>query len=351
MAGAEDKGMSVPIVGDAIGAARLRGREQLNRAVTNRALGEIGETLPPEVRPGNEAVAYAQAKIGAVYDNAADMVKAAEVDDQFAREIADIRQGNADLPEGAARDFERILDARLARLSNGPVDGATLKQIQSELRTLAAKRGASADAGERDLGEQLDRVAKAIGGMIARNSPEAGAAIDQADRAWRNFATLRRAAASPGAQGGVFSPAQLRAAVRASDKSVGKGATARGDANMFDLADAATEIMNGKVPDSGTAGRMLLASLAGGAVSPFSPVVLKGMATAFAVSIPYLLTARKLAGTALQAKSAAQRAAALAELESMAGKAPALRALIDQIKASGVPAAVASDAGNAEPAQ
>jgi hypothetical protein len=82
----------------------------------------------------------------------------------------------------------------------------------------------------------------------------------------------------------MFTPAQLAQAVRAQDTSVGKGASATGQALMQDLAEQGTNILGSKVPDSGTAGRLAL--LGGGAAA--------GSATGTAMPLAAALTAGSL---------------------------------------------------------
>ena len=112
------------------------------------------------------------------------------------------------------------------------------------------------------------------------------------NKGYANYAIIRNAASRAGTEGG-FTPVQLDAAVRAMDKSVGKGATATGTANMQDLTDAGRQVLANKYPDSGTIGRGLLdggvlgaglynpaipASLAAGGI-PYTPVTQRIMAS------------------------------------------------------------------------
>ena len=341
----EDKAMSVPILGDAIRGARLRGREQLNRAVANRALAPIGEELPRNVRPGNDAVAYVQERIGNIYDQAAGLITDARIDQEFGADLASIRANNVDLPANLRDQFEAILQARvLSRLEGQSVTGAQLKDIQAQIGKLAADYRASTDGGARTFGDQLAALSDALKSLGGRSSPEAAALFARADEAWSNFDRLRRASSGTATAGGVFTPQQLKGAVRAGDRSVAKGATARGDARMYDLADNATSVMNGTIPDSGTAGRALFATLAGGAAI-VNPVALKAVAVATGLAIPYLLTARRIGAVAMKARGSAAGAEAMATLERMATETPSLRGFVDQVKAASAPAIVASEGG------
>jgi hypothetical protein len=96
----------------------------------------------------------------------------------------------------------------------------------------------------------------------------------------------------------------MAAAVKASDESAGKGATATGKALMQDLTDAGVEILPNKIPDSGTAGRSALVSAllgAGGAGSyqAFPTVTTLGAGLAGAAATPYLPGVRNLVTTAV----------------------------------------------------
>jgi hypothetical protein len=109
-----------------------------------------------------------------------------------------------------------------------------------------------------------------------------------------------RAAQKSVKSGEDFTPGHYATAVRASDRSVGKGDFARGRALGQDLSSAGMRVLGDKVPSSGTAERlavlgtgsaiasgtaaglvppMVLALIAGSAV-PYAPGIQRGMAAA-----------------------------------------------------------------------
>ena len=341
-ASVEDKLTSAPILGSAINDARTQSNLALNRAAASRALAPIGERLPGGLEAGTETVGYVEGRIGDAYTRAAGMVKSAQADNELLSTLQDLRNANtADLPPATAQLFDQIISERVSsRFANGTVDGAMLKQIQSEIGGLAAKYGSSTDGAQRILGERLGDVRNAIGGLVSRSSPEAAALQTKADRAWANFVRLQTAAAR-GGEGGVFTPAQLRAAIKASDKSIRKGAVARGDALMQDLADAAVGVMGNKTPDSGTAGRSALLGM--GALAGANPPAAALAATGLgAASIPYRVMARRLAVAATRPGATPEEiASALVKIEEMAkadpkGVAQWLKQVRDAAKVYGV---------------
>jgi hypothetical protein len=147
-----------------------------------------------------------------------------------------------------------------------------------------------------------------------------------------------------GAPNGVFSAAQLAAAVKAGDKTVRDNAYAQGRALMQNLSDPAKQIMGGTVPNSGTADRALAAGALGAilahpAVITEHPYVLAGALPALAYTKPgqklaqYALTARP-AGAQRLADQVRQGAGALA-LPFTNSMAPALRGALAAFSPNG----------------
>lgn len=327
----EDRAMSAPILGDAIRGARIRGRESLNRAVANRALAPVGETLPANVRPGHDMVAHVEDRLGEAYSRAEGMVSNVTPDTAFAQAMANIRKSLRGQPPSVIKQFESIVADRVtARMEAGPLDGAAIADIKSQLGEIAADNIAGGGA-DRTLGRHLSRVGDEITALAGRTNPEYLAAKNAADAGWANFVRLRRAAAASGTESGVFTPSQLRAAARAEDSTVGKGGTARGSALMGDLADNAATVMNQKIPDSGTAGRS--AHLGLGYLVGTNPVVGVPVAAGLgAAAVPYMLMGRRLANAALRSDTSPEVLAASAKrLQALAAKEPRLLPLAQKV--------------------
>ena len=147
--------------------------------------------------------------------------------------------------------------------------GESAKEIESELGTLARKFGNSPDADQQLMGDAIMQAQGIVKQLIRRSNPEAAAPLDAANAAYAKFLRVERAAGGLGAkQGetpGVFSPAQFRSSVRATDPSRNKRQFARGNALSQKLAETGEEVLGNVVPDFGTAGRgMMGAMLLGG---------------------------------------------------------------------------------------
>ena len=276
----EDKLTSVPILGHMIQGRRMDGYEAFNEAAINRALAPIGKALPKGLEP-RRAVAYARRQLNDAYESLLPKMKAVS-DEPFATEINSISAMMRELPEREQKVFSNIVQRELLnRMTEyGRMSGESLKAVQEGLRVAAEKYKPSTNAYQRQVGDALDEVLNAVNRMVERSNPEYSDALKAVNTGWANLKRVQRAASSLGAQEGLFTPAQLTNAVKALDKSKDKRAFSEGAALMQDLAEAAKSSLPSTVPDSGTAGRLFMASpLAGGVAGllglPLTPLYTK----------------------------------------------------------------------------
>lgn len=249
----EDRLTSVPILGSFIQNARGRSVESFNRAVGNQALESIGERVGNRVAAGHDLVRDVEGKISAQYDRLLPQLNYIP-DRQFALDLNNIRrQDVATLPQAQIDQFERIIEARLG--PPAPMHGRMFKDIESELNHQAGRYLSSADGAQRGLGEALQDVVVAMRTNLERSNPDHAARLASINRAWAMYARIRDAASRRPAGEGVFMPSDLLAAVKRGDRSVGKGAFAKGDALMQDFAEAGQAVLPSKLPTSGTAER------------------------------------------------------------------------------------------------
>lgn len=286
---AEDKLTSIPVLGDMIQNARRRGMEDFNRAGFNRALAPIGEKVGKDFNIGREGIEAVEGKIGAAYDSVLTKIKRVDLDASFNGEISKIAAMTDELGEGAASQFKSIVQNRVMDKITpaGTMSAETMKAVESELGRQARTFMSSADANQRGLGAALREVQSSLRRNVERTAgPELAADLKAANTAWANFVRIQDAAGRIGAKDGVFSGAQLTSAVRKGDGSVRKGAFARGDALMQDLAESGKNVLPSAYPDSGTPGRLMQAAgigtIAGGAA--ISPQLVAGAAAAM---LPY----------------------------------------------------------------
>lgn len=268
---AEQKLMSVPVVGDAIASARRGAAADLNTAAFNRALEPIGQRLPQGLQ-GRDAVQYADDAISAGYNRLLPQLTA-QADQQFQAGITNLRQmvGTGAMDPRSARAFERILTNDVLSKFGGrqAMTGETLKRVESDLGQQISRLSQSTDADQRLVADALQQVQAELRQLLVRSNPQQANTLRSLNTAWANFKRVQRASSGLGAEDGVFSPAQLQSAVKALDRSKDKARFAEGRALMQDLSEPGKAILGNQVPDSGTAGRLLL----GGGASLLDPTL------------------------------------------------------------------------------
>lgn len=286
---AENKLESMPILGDLITEGRKQGYKEYNKAVLNRALNPIGESAE---KIGREGVNEVESKLNQYYNNILPNLSFFP-DSEFNQKIGTIKQMVAQLPETEQKSYANIMQRIESQASpNGAMVGETFKEVESLLSNQAKRFGKSADAYQQSLGDALNETLKTYREVLPRSNPDYSNELAKVNSGWANYARIRQAAGSTaaGANEGIFSPAQLAQAVRAQDQSVGKGASAKGKALMQDIAEAGTNVLSSKYPDSGSAGRAAFSLGLGGAGYSFNPLIPAGLAIA---GLPFVGAGRK----------------------------------------------------------
>lgn len=267
----EDGLTSVPVVGDAIKSGQRRAAADVNTAAINRALSPVGEQLPKGLQ-GREAVDYVGTTLGAKYDKLLPKLTT-QADEPFIQQtnlLQDMVQ-NGNMGEAEAAQFGKILQNQVLGKfqGQGSVTGETIKKMDGELGRLSGNYLRDPSADKRQLGEAIGELQSGLRDLMTRSNPQYASELKQINSGYANFKRIQRAAAGVGAEDGIFSPAQLQAAVKAMDRSKDKGKFASGNALMQDLSDPAKKALGGTVPDSGTPYRMTTALGASGGAGAF----------------------------------------------------------------------------------
>lgn len=249
----EDKLTSVPFLGDVIQNARRRGVEDFNRAAISRA------TLPGQQIDdiGREGVAALRQQFGNAYDDVLSRSTVNATEPQFVQNVANLRGMVQNLPEREARAFDQLIareiEPRMA--PGGQINAENLQAVKSALGQNINDFSTSADAYQRQLGQAMKQLQSEFTDLVRRANPQNADDLRAIDTAYANFKRIQRAAAGVGAQDGVFTPAQLKNAAKAMDRTKDKRGFSEGTALLQDLAEAGQAVLPSKVPDSGTAGR------------------------------------------------------------------------------------------------
>lgn len=273
---AEEKAASLPIVGDAISSYRKHAVEDFNRAAIKRAVDPVGGSVDDV---GQAGVAKAGDLLSDAYEQAKGAVKFVKFDNKFATDLAQLRQMSNALTPPTKKQFDKAVTETLGgRLSpSRSMLGDTFKKVDSELGQRAARYSSSSVASEQELGDALKQLQALIRDQAMRGNPDAATAMRAADKGWANLVRVEGASKAAKNSDGLFTPAQLNTAIQTADRSVRKRAVARGEALMQDLGTAGQNVLGNKVPNSGTADRLLLGGGALGAGYMLDPMLAASM--------------------------------------------------------------------------
>ena len=329
----EDGMTSVPILGDAIRDARVRGLESFNAAAINEAVRPVGAVG----NVGRQGQAEAQQVVSGAYDNALQGVSVPRDPQLDAALTAVARQDP--LPRELQSGFGGLLNNYITRFGQG-VDGQTWKQLDSEMVAAirSAQSGAATNPAQRLLADKLIQTRQAFQDALERADPLARQSVGQADLANAGLATVRDAGQGLGtaARDGIFTPGDLNRAVRNSDGSAGNRRYAQGDALLQRLSDNAASVLPSTVPDSGTPFRSLLAvgGIGGGATAIGASPIIPALATAglFGASAAYGRTAQGIINRAYRASTPGAARQALGDLQAAAARTPALQPVYEALQ-------------------
>jgi hypothetical protein len=260
--GVEDRLSGLPVVGDMVNARRAEGVRQFNSRAFDKALEPIGGTVGDLV--GEEAVNRAQDAVSQAFTSAL-AGKGAVADAAFGRDLSSAVMGVRSIKRLGEELNDEVADIFRPYADDPVISGEALDDISRNLRDLKA-RYMQDPLGVR-AAKQIDRVERAVFDLFDRQASGTTPEYQAARQAYRRVSILEDAVLKARNQDDrVFTPAQLGQADRANAKKFGgKRAAARGDTPFHDYQTAGQAVLPNKVPDSGTAGRVLVPLVALGA--------------------------------------------------------------------------------------
>lgn len=270
---AEEKMASIPVFGDAIAKSRGRALNEFNNATINRATSPIGEKVSGV---GHDAVKEAGDKLSAVYDEAINKLKFVKFDNQFSNDLNQLQSMATGLEPKFERQFNKLIADKLGTRTspNGSMLGDNYKKVISDLGDEVRKFEGMTNSAAVDYSNAVKQLQNLMRQQIGRGgNPEAANMIKAADKGWANLVRIEGAAGKAIKGDGVFTPYQLNAAAKSADSSVRDRSTARGTALLQDIGRAGEKVLGNKVPDSGTATRLMMGGGAIGASAMTDPMI------------------------------------------------------------------------------
>lgn len=274
---------STPILGHAINHLQGRALREFNTSAINRALAPVGRKINAF---GQTGVTQAHRALDEAYDAARGALRGPVLVTNAMRAQTNALRQQADLlTDGMKNRFLNELDKGIGkRLQGMSISPDDYKVIDSKLGKLARDYGKSQDPTQRELADLFAGLRTTLREGLEAQNPDAAKLFRQADAGWANLRVVEDAATRAANNAGVFTPGQLTMSVRAADSSVSRSATARGQANMQDLATAGQEVLGNRLPDSGTAMRSMMGAggVGYGIADPMGALKLGGAMTGLA---------------------------------------------------------------------
>ena len=238
----EDAMQSYPIVGDVIRHGRTSSIKSWNQSEINQALAPIGAKVKTA---GREGIEQADELISNAYDS---MLPAITIPKANAKKairdvVADAQATNPLFDVGHTQKLEMFIDRRIRPLLGGDTSGEVAKKLDAELGELARKYK-NGGVGNEPLGDAFDMLRTRWRGAMEGTTPEARQGLKDADAAFAKLVALR--AASEKTNTGLVTPGQLRRMVQKLKQT------------PTETSLAARNVLPDSIPDTGTAGRLLL---------------------------------------------------------------------------------------------
>lgn len=288
----EEKLQSTPIFGDMISVSRNKANDQFRNSVYNRALKPIDVKLPSDVQ-GRDAVNFAEQTLKNKYDAVLNKIGVVNRDELFNSNVNNVKTmvDKLMIPKAEKQKFNYALNQINDTFKGGKLTSEGYKMLESDLGSMAKKLQSSQSVYDDKLATGVKQLQTELKDMLERQAGDSAKDLQSINKAYAGFKKIQKASSSLGADAGDFTPAQFQSALKASDFTKGKGAFARGSLPMQDLSDAGKSVLTGKVPNSGTAERLLYGAggIATGALNPAIPLGLLAGAGAYNPTMQRLL--------------------------------------------------------------
>ena len=276
---------SVPFVGSAIIGAKQRSKQGFDRTVYEEVLEPLKAigVKPKEVvkgKTGNELYEAVEGVVTKAYDDVVPTLKLpnrqsvqSKIDDAIYNSAETL---DDNLEKVFFKDLEKIIYSKFN--ADGNISGQGYKTAISQLRTKARKIGASQPTlFSDDLIGSYKNVEKTLIEILKETNPTQKAKLDAIDKSFKRLLPVERTVIQ--SEGGEFTADQVLRNIKKADTSLRNKDFARGKADMQPLVRAGQETIKQRLPNSGTAERILGGSaLVGGlAIDPLTVGIGSGL--------------------------------------------------------------------------
>jgi hypothetical protein len=286
---AENQTSQLPYLGAAIRAARTTGQQGLARALANRALAEISETLPAKIPTGRPTAEFVNARVAAAQENAPNWIDMVEPDELYARDVQKhLSNVDAEFPdkEKLRNHFASAVTRVGNTLGNGYADGDTIRDLFHWLDGNIDDHIDSPTPEEDAYSRHLQNFKDSIAALAGRQNAGFMDAYTGAEKAKVISGLLSNATERSGGNPNGFDPPHLLEAYGAMPPSHVSDLAASAMPTTLDFANRANAVMSPPAATPGsTAGPTMLGAGLSAAAIP-NAVAGRAMANAFETAPP-----------------------------------------------------------------
>lgn len=246
-----------------INTARTKNIESWNASIIDNILKPLNKVAAKKGASLHENVNSAQKVLSKSYDDLLPNVSL-KYDKTFKDDVTNIfTKISDDLTPDAQNKLLKTV-TKIGDQLKVNKSGQTIKNIQSDLGNKITRYSTSTNSDDKAVGEALEGILDSMLSSLERQNPKYAGKLKTINNAYAKLIRVEKAAIKD-TMGEVFTPKQLAAAVRESDRSARKRAVAAGEALLQDTAKAG-KILGSEIKDSGTAANLITNALIGGSI-------------------------------------------------------------------------------------
>lgn len=267
--GIEGKATSIPLAGSFIEKGIRTAAEDMNKAMANKVLGNMGEKIPKGMQAGDEMINYMNERIADAYEKITPKLHISNLTYKdplsstgfttttkaLVDKLRDVTQGvpsdpKYDLAGMVRHEFDKYILTPLTQ--KGALTGEEFRNAEKNLGNVAFRYMKNPEL--YDVGVALRELQGELRKELIYQNPNMAKELRGIHNAFIQHLPIESAAGYVGAEGRVFSPSNLQSAVKAEAKSKGKFASGKGA--FYPESQAALDVIGKTISDSQTAARL-----------------------------------------------------------------------------------------------
>lgn len=261
------------------------GKNVVQKAMPYSDEAVSGAKIQPSVirGGGRETIDTAMQAVDDAYSAAYRKIGQIAADKQFATDIHNVlRRYQPYLTQQEYQQLDEQAQILAAHTNQGPLAPELVKRLKRGFDKLSSQAWRSSPHEEQ--GKAYKEIGDALVGLVRRKGNREGVrALEEIDKAYGAFKPIKHAAGALGAEDAMFTPAQLKSAIRQLDKSPGKAAFAAGRTRpeLLRETEEAIKVLGPTIPTMGpgSAEKLMIPIMSQNLLSAIPSIAAQGIYT------------------------------------------------------------------------